>query len=76
VPINDEPVAASASRWLGWILDGPAPKRPSAGLRSSGIEIASFMSNLPWVLGGLPDDAVGTDYCVRAVDPGAREDTR
>ncbi len=48
VPINDEPVAASASRWLVWILEGPAPKRPSAGLRSAGIEIASVMSNLPW----------------------------
>ena len=70
-PSASTPVAASASRWLVWILEGPAPKRPSAGLRSSGIEIASVMSNLPWrLVGGLPDDAVGADYCVRAVAPG------
>ena len=35
--LGDEPVAASASRWLVWILDGPAPKRPSAGRSSAGI---------------------------------------
>ena len=37
VPISEVPVAASASRWLGWIFEGPAPKRPSAGRRSAGI---------------------------------------
>src|SRR5215217_3355350 len=37
VPISESPVAASESRWLVWIFEGPAPKRPSAGLRSAGI---------------------------------------
>jgi hypothetical protein len=42
VPISDVPVAARASRCEVWILEGPAPNRPSAGLRLSGIWIASF----------------------------------
>jgi hypothetical protein len=32
------------------------------------------MGNLSEGLGRLPDDAVGTDYCVSAVDPGTREE--
>ena len=54
---------------------GPAPKRPSAGLRSAGIVRASLMGNLPVGIRPLPDDTVGLDYCVSALDPGAREDT-
>ena len=47
VPISSEPVAASASRWLVWIFEGPAPKRPSAGRRSAGIVIASVIGLTP-----------------------------
>ena len=35
-------MAARASRWPGWIFDGPAPNRPSAGFRSAGIPGCSF----------------------------------
>ena len=44
VPIRLEPVAASASRWLVWIFEGPAPKRPSAGRSAAGICRASVMT--------------------------------
>ena len=53
VPISADPVAASASRCPVWIFDGPAPKRPSAGMRWSGIWSASVMGNLPGGAGGL-----------------------
>ena len=46
VPISEEPVAASASRCEVWILEGPAPKRPSRGSRSAGICTSVTNDNL------------------------------
>src|SRR3954452_8833393 len=45
--MREVPVAASASRWEGWILEGPAPNRPSAGSRSDGI-LSSSLTLLFW----------------------------
>ena len=47
VPSSDAPVAASASSASARTLEGPAPKRPSAGLRSAGMVIASVTVGPP-----------------------------
>ena len=61
MPISEVPVAASASRAPAGIFEGPAPNRPSAGLRSSGITmsvtvpILSAMVDIPgWRIERLP----------------------
>ena len=42
VPMNEAPVSARARRASTRTLDGPLPKRPSAGSRSSGMRMSEF----------------------------------